>query len=86
MSIAARERPDFVLLDIGWPGMAGFAVADRLRAMPALTCGIVAISGHRAPDEASWGSGPFDAYFVKPVLHEELLEFLRIRMAEARGA
>ena len=35
---------------------------------------------------ASWGSGPFDAYFVKPVLHEELLEFLRIRMAEARGA
>jgi CheY-like chemotaxis protein len=87
ISIAARDQPDIVLLDIGLPGMDGFAVADRLRAMPGLKrTRIAAISGHKAPEAAEINSARFDAYFVKPLVHEELLEFLRTPTVEVKGA
>jgi CheY-like chemotaxis protein len=85
--IAARDEPDIVFLDIGLPGMDGFAVADRLRAMPGLKrTRIAAISGHKAPEASENNFARFDAYFVKPLVYEELLEFLRTPTVEVKGA
>jgi two-component system, chemotaxis family, CheB/CheR fusion protein len=52
LSSAASVRPDVVLLDIGMPGMDGYEVARRLRALPGLEKALlVATTGFGRPDE-----------------------------------
>src|SRR5690606_24242216 len=47
IAIAAEHVPEVVLLDIGLPGMDGYAVAERLRAMaPMRSSTIVAVTGY----------------------------------------
>jgi PAS domain S-box-containing protein len=78
--LAAKEKPDTVLLDIGLPGMDGFAVAERLRAEPSLKhTVIVAVSGRKLKEEAE--EGVFDAQLVKPVGHQQLSALLQAKMA-----
>ncbi len=78
IEVAARTRPDVVLLDIGLPQMNGYEVARRLRSKPQLAKTlIVALSGY-AP-HASWESETeelFDAYLVKPADPEALRPIL----------
>lgn len=67
LSIAAVYHPDLVLLDIGLPGLDGYAVAKRLRrdagheAMK-----IVAISGY-LPDQFEMVESGIDEYRIKPI-------------------
>ncbi len=76
--VAAQERPDIVLLDIGLPGIDGFAVAQRLRAEPRLKhTTIVAVSGRKLQEEGKGAGVVFDAQFVKPVGHEQLSALLQ---------
>lgn len=67
---AAREfRPSVVLLDIGLPGMNGYAVARQLRQMPETHRAVlIAQTGWGQEDDRrrSIESG-FDAHLVKPV-------------------
>ncbi len=66
---AAQEfRPDVVLLDIGLPGMNGFEVAQRLRAMP-VCCDalLVALTGYgEAESRVRSVEAGFDFHMVKP--------------------
>ena len=76
---AAQEfNPDVVLLDIGLPGMDGYEVARRLRALPGLRdVLLVAQTGWgQADDRARARAAGFDHHLVKPVDPDELQQLL----------
>jgi CheY-like chemotaxis protein len=66
---ALRLRPEVVLLDIGLPRLDGYAVAERLRAEPALPgVLLIALSGYgQAGDRAKTRAAGFHEHLVKPV-------------------
>ena len=70
--------PDVVLLDIGMPGLDGYEVARRLRAMKrGRSLRIIAVTGwgQEADRHRSREAG-FDVHLVKPVEPRELLKVL----------
>ena len=87
----AREfRPDVAILDIGMPGMHGYAVAEALRKdADTSTIVLVALSGlgQREDKERSLRSG-FDRHFTKPVDLNTIRAFLngidQGRLSDAR--
>ena len=81
LAAAADFRPEVVLLDIGLPGMDGFEVAQRVRAMPALAGAfLVAISGYGSPEDVAHARAVgFDEYLVKPADLDLLRAWLRSR-------
>jgi two-component system CheB/CheR fusion protein len=87
VSIAADFAPEVVLLDIGLPGMDGYEVARRLRAMPTLAgTFIVATTGYGgSEDRANAKEAGFDEYLIKPVDLELLREWLRSRAEDTAG-
>ena len=78
VEVAGEYRPDLVFLDIGLPGMDGYAVARKLRALPALGGSVlVAVTGYGSWDDRqrSEESGFYD-HMVKPVEFTALEELL----------
>jgi PAS domain S-box-containing protein len=72
---ARAHRPEFVLLDIGLPGMDGYEVIKRLRADECCKDSlIIAVSGYGQPEDLrrSKAAG-FDHHLVKPVDYKILL-------------
>lgn len=69
LASALARPPDVVLLDLGLPGLDGYAVAERLRRVPA-TRGAVLVAltgwGHTQVRERTKAAG-FDHHLVKPV-------------------
>jgi DNA-binding response OmpR family regulator len=80
LEMAPAFRPNVVLLDIGLPGMDGFHVAQRLRALPELKgvtlCGLSGYTPSEADRQRHLEAG-FDHYFVKPVTLEKLTELFK---------
>jgi signal transduction histidine kinase/ActR/RegA family two-component response regulator len=78
LAIAQAFRPHVALLDIGMPGLDGYALARRLRSDP-LNGGLVlaAVTGWSGPDDqrASQEAG-FDHHFAKPADLERLATML----------
>jgi PAS domain S-box-containing protein len=73
LQVAAEFRPDIVLLDIGMPGLDGYEVARRLRAMKDRPARIVAVTGWGQPaDKQRSREAGFDRHLVKPVEANEL--------------
>jgi len=75
---AARDyRPDVILLDIGLPGMDGFAVARQLAAEGLKTRLLVALTGYgeQADKQRSQAAG-FHHHLVKPVDPEALQKLI----------
>jgi CheY-like chemotaxis protein len=68
IAAAAAQSPDVVLLDIGLPGMDGYAVAARLRQAGLDHAALVAITGYGQDEDLrrSRAAG-FDHHLVKPV-------------------
>jgi two-component system CheB/CheR fusion protein len=87
IAAAAEFIPEVVLLDIGLPGLDGYEVARRLRAMPALAGAfLVAITGYGSDeDRASGKDAGFDEHLVKPVDLDILRERLRRRTGASNG-
>lgn len=78
LRLAIAETPQVVLLDIGLPGMDGYAVARALRRQPGLPPPrIIAVTGYGQPESRarSRDSG-IDVHLVKPVDFAALLDLL----------
>ncbi|HTK74277.1 MAG TPA: ATP-binding protein [Gemmataceae bacterium] len=78
LDMARTFGPDYVLLDIGLPGMNGYDVAAALRADETLVDPIiVAVSGYGQEEDRrrSFAAG-FDHHLVKPVDLESLAELI----------
>ena len=75
---AATFQPDVVILDIGMPGMNGYAVAHALRNRPDMSAVVlVALSGlGQREDKARAAEAGFDRHFTKPVDVNALRGFL----------
>ena len=76
--VAATYRPDLVLLDIGLPGMDGFAVARHMRSQPELAgVVLVALTGYGSDgDRRQAQAAGFNHHMVKPVHFDTLNELL----------
>ncbi len=68
IELAAEFLPEVVLLDIGLPGMDGYEIARKLRAMPELEGALlVAMTGYGSEeDRALSKEAGFDRHLVKP--------------------
>jgi PAS domain S-box-containing protein len=76
---ARAHSPEFILLDIGLPGMSGYEVAVQLKKEESCkNAVIVAISGYgQAEDRRRSRQAGFDHHLVKPLDHDALLALLR---------
>jgi CheY-like chemotaxis protein len=73
-----RFEPDAVLLDIGMPGMDGYEVARRIRALPAgAGTPLIAVTGWGQQEDVrrSFEAG-FDHHLVKPLDVDRLWELI----------
>jgi CheY-like chemotaxis protein len=78
IAAALRWGPEFVLLDLGLPGMDGYQVAARLRREASCRQAvIIAVTGHGQPEdrEQSRAAG-IDHHLLKPVDLATLLSVL----------
>ena len=75
---AAREyKPDVVLLDIGLPGMDGFAVATALRKEGTAGRMLVALTGYgEQQDKDRAQKAGFDHHLTKPIDPDTLQKLL----------
>jgi len=86
IELAPRERPDLILLDIRLPGIQGYEVLERLRALPETRdLPVVAVSsGAFEQDIRRARAAGFDDYIVKPVnlqiLHALIRHYLDLAM------
>lgn len=73
LTLASECEPEFVLIDIGLPGMDGFEVGRRLRERHGDAPFLVAITGYgRTEDRESSRAAGFDLHLTKPVNLEQL--------------
>jgi signal transduction histidine kinase/ActR/RegA family two-component response regulator len=85
IAMAVDFAPDVVFLDIGLPGMSGYAVARTLRSLPAFsTVHIAAVTGWgQDEDRKKARDAGFDSHFTKPLSPAVLTDLLA---GIARGA
>lgn len=78
LNAVQARRPEFIILDIGLPGMDGYEVARRLRRDPALQqVPLVALTGFGRPhDREQAERAGFDYHLTKPVDPENLRSLL----------
>jgi DNA-binding response OmpR family regulator len=78
LSVARKERPDLIILDLGLPAGGGFVVIDRMHAMPELEMIPVIVITARDPSEGEkaveMGARSF---FLKPFDADALLNEIR---------
>ena len=94
LELAATRRPDLIVLDITLPGMSGYDVLARLKAMPETKhIPVLALSALAMPDDISHGlAAGFSRYVTKPIdvnaflaAVEETLRGSAIRLAVGEG-
>ena len=75
LSIAKKEAPDLILLDLGLPGGDGFLVLERMKSIASLSCTPVIVLSARDPkaNEKRALEAGADAFFQKPVDNQVLM-------------
>ena len=78
LHMAEQQPPDVALLDIGLPGLNGYEVAKRLRAMPGDRRPLlIAVTGYGTDrDRRKAEEAGIDLYLVKPADPQALLRLL----------
>ena len=78
VEVAARERPDIILMDLQLPVLDGLAATERIRANPELgEVIIVAVTAHQESDyRARALSAGCNAFVSKPIDFEWLNDLL----------
>src|SRR5208337_375725 len=78
LALARRQKPDYILLDIGLPDLDGYEVAAQLRKDPdCRDTVIIGVSGYgREEDRKRSHEAGFDHHLVKPINHDELILLL----------
>jgi PAS domain S-box-containing protein len=69
LEVARSAPPDVALIDVGLPGIDGYALARELRGVPdCAAVRLIALTGYsRAQDRERGRAAGFDTYLVKPV-------------------
>jgi len=84
-TVARKEKPDLVILDLGLPGGDGFLVMERLRSIMDVQIPIIVLTA-RDPDisrERAFNAGA-EAFFLKPVDNYEFLAAIQKALGESR--
>lgn len=79
LAMAARERPDLILMDIQLPGIDGYEVTRRIKANPQLhKIPIIAVTSYAlsGDDKKAFAAG-CDGYVTKPYSPRLLLAKIR---------
>jgi CheY-like chemotaxis protein len=77
IDVARAKGPDIALIDIGLPGIDGYEVARRIRALLGSAIFLVALTGYGEPEDRRRATeAGFDAHVVKPVDPAELTAML----------
>ena len=74
-TVARKEKPDLIILDLSLPGGDGFLLIDRFRNLSRLAfVPIIVLSGEQSPEikQRALQAGA-EAFFTKPPNDEELL-------------
>jgi two-component system, sensor histidine kinase len=74
-----EHRPDVALIDVGLPGLDGYEVARRARAIVGPSIRLIALTGYGTPDDRARAlAAGFDTHLVKPVHPEALTKALGV--------
>ncbi len=75
---ATRRLPDVAIIDIGLPGINGYEVAQRIRALPAAAAiRLIALTGYGQPTDGQRAlQAGFDSHLLKPLAPDLLRETL----------
>lgn len=88
ISVARKEMPDVIILDIGLPAGDGFTVIERLgELLPVAHIPIIVLSARdlSGNKERALNAG-VQAFLQKPVDNEVLLETIRKALGEPNGS
>ncbi|WP_169986468.1 MULTISPECIES: response regulator transcription factor [unclassified Microbispora] len=84
VQIAAKVRPDLIVLDVMLPDLDGFAVSDRLQAS-GRRVPVLFLTARDATEDKIAGLGCGDDYVTKPFSLEEVLARIRAVLRRTRG-
>lgn len=84
LTLAERERPDLIILDMMMPDLNGLDVLRRLRVVYAQPPVIFFTAKGRADDMTQGIEAGAYRYLVKPTSREKLLETVKITLAELK--
>jgi len=77
LEMLRESMPDLAILDIGLPGMSGYALAGRMKEQ-GYRGRLVALTGYgQAADMAASKAAGFDAHLTKPVSPAQLLDLVQ---------
>ena len=86
LGIAARARPDIVLMDAVMPSMDGFETCKRLKALPGFEdVPVIFMTGLSEPEDSVRGfeAGGAD-YVTKPIVIDDMVARMRVHLSNAR--
>jgi DNA-binding response OmpR family regulator len=84
LSVAKKEKPDLILLDLGLPGGDGFLVLERMKNIGLLASTPVIVISARDPktnEKRALDAGA-EAFFQKPVDNEQLMKAIWCALGE----
>jgi signal transduction histidine kinase/ActR/RegA family two-component response regulator len=78
VDLASSLKPQIALVDIGLPGLDGYAVAREIRARLGNSIRLIALTGYGQPDDhARTRAAGFDLHLVKPIDAQLLSQLLK---------